>query len=106
MKNYKDIFTQPTEEEQKNIRDIFITKNFTKLLNKRELLKGGLFADPFVIAKAMSMENGIVVTREKSAKVDKKGNIQGAPKIPDICKHFDINCLSPEDFMKKEQWRF
>jgi len=27
-------------------------------------------------------------------------------KIPNICKHFDIECLSLEEFMEREEWEF
>ena len=63
----------------------------------QKLLKGGLNADPFVIARA-SVENRTVVTMEKLKAT--------AAKIPNICCHFGISCLSLEEFMEAENWRF
>ena len=63
----------------------------------QKLLRGGKNADPFVVAKG-AIEKRAVVTIEKF-----KAN---AAKIPNICKHFNVPCLSLEEFMEKEGWSF
>ena len=104
--NHVNIFTKPSLEEQNHIRDIFQIQMFQNLMSKQTMLEGKPFADPFVIAKAMTIEGGIVVTREKPAMRDKKNNIQGSHKIPDVCQHFGVECISPREFMRREHWSF
>ena len=55
-------------------------------------------ADPFVIAKAATVEEGTVVSMEKG-----KPN---AVKVPNICEQFGIPCIDLEKFMEQENWRF
>lgn len=105
IKSNANIFTKPEMEEQDCVRDIFDTDNFQNLIGKQKILEGGPFADPFVIAKANIIE-GIVVTNERPAKKDKNGRMQGAPKIPDVCEHFDVECILPEEFMRRVSWKF
>ena len=102
---HRYIFTKPTLDEQLNVRKILQTRNFKNILSKKEILKGGPFADPFVIAKAMTVD-GIVVTKEKPALTNKKGEILGTPKIPDICQHFSVSWLPPSEFMQIQGWNF
>ncbi len=105
IKQNKNIFTKPNEKEQNNVRKVFSTNNFRNLINKRRILDGKPFADPFVIAKVM-IEESTVITTEKFAKKDKKGKIQGSPKIPDVCIYFGVRCLTPQEFMKEQNWKF
>jgi len=93
----KNIFCEPTEEEARFLMQIFQVRNFQHSLEQKKLIKGGAFADPFVIAKA-KVTNGIVVTQEKL-----KPN---AAKIPNICEHFKVRCLNFEIFMEEQNWRF
>jgi hypothetical protein len=53
--------------------------------------------DPFVIAKA-AVDGRTVVTMEALK--------PQAAKIPNICQHFNVPCLSLEEFMIKEGWEF
>ena len=63
----------------------------------KKLLRGGRVADPFAIARA-ACENRIVVTTELM-----KPN---AVKIPNICAHFGVGCMSLAEFMDAENWTF
>ena len=76
---------------------IYSIPHFQHNLERKKLLKGGYFADPFIIAKA-KVVNGIVVTEEALR--------DNAAKIPNICKHFDIGCVSLEGFLLNEDWKF
>ena len=71
--------------------------HFQQNLEKKKLLHGGAFADPFIIAKA-KINNAILVTQEQY-----KDN---ATKIPNICKYFNIECFDLEGFLKNENWEF
>lgn len=63
----------------------------------KKLLEGGVNADPFVVAKA-KVNNAAVVTLEQLA--------QHAARIPNICQHFGVRCMSLEEFMEAENWIF
>ena len=96
-KNYAQVFATPTAEEGKFITEIFAVKHFQHNIEQKKLYKGGHNADAFVIAKASVIE-GTVVTME--------GLRPDAAKIPNICQHFDIPCLTLEQFMEAESWEF
>ena len=104
-KRNKRIFTKPTLDEQGNVGKIFTIPEFRRIMTRQKQLRGGPFADPFVIAKAIAT-GGIVVTGELPTNKGKKGTTQGSPKIPDICKHFGVECITPEECMKRLDWRF
>ncbi len=76
---------------------IYAVNHFQQNIEQQKLLKGGRNADPFVIARAM-VEQCAVVTMEVF-----KPN---SAKIPNICRHFGIPCLSLEEFMEAEHWEF
>jgi len=96
-KKHHDLFTVPTAPEGLFIGRIYAVPHFQHNIEQQKLLKGGKMADPFVIAKA-AVDNRAVVTMEKF-------KLNGA-KIPNICKHFKIQCLSLEEFMDQEGWEF
>jgi hypothetical protein len=77
------------------VAKIFAVRNFQNNIEHKKLLTGGFNADAFVIAKAAIIE-GTVVTLEQ--------HTPNAAKIPNICQHFDISCLSLEEFMEAEGW--
>ena len=91
------IFTATTDAEGYYVRKILSIPK--ALIGKEQTLKGGPFADPYVIAKAITL-GGTVVTREKPARRDSHNNIQGALKVPDVCLKLGIPCISPEQFLK------
>lgn len=93
----KGIFCEPIEEEALFIAKIFLVKNFQQAIEQKKVLRGGAFADPFVIAKAKII-NGIVVTQEKLKPT--------AAKIPNICAHFSVQCMNLENFMEEQDWIF
>ncbi len=105
IQNNKKIFTQPTPEEQQKVRDIFEIRKFQQLISKKNQLMGWPGADPFIIAKA-SVIGGAVVTGELPIKRNRAGKIQGKPKIPDVCAHFGIPCITPKKFMEEQNWQF
>lgn len=96
-KDNKNVFTVPTADEGAYVGKIFQIQKFRELIEQKKMYTGGRNADPFVIAKAASID-GTVVTLEKP-----KPN--GA-KIPNICQHFNVNCMSLEEFMEAEDWVF
>lgn len=96
-KNNRDFFQPPVPEELVFVAEIFAVSHFQSLVRKQERLQGKPVADPFVIAKAKVLR-GCVVTEE-----DKKPN---ASRIPNVCEHFAVECLTLEGFMERENWTF
>jgi len=56
-------------------------------------------ADPFVVAVAR-IHNCTVVTYEGL------NRSPSHPKVPDLCKEYDVNYCSMSDFFEKEGWKF
>jgi hypothetical protein len=96
-KLHKEVFPTPTAKEARLVAKIFTVKHFQQVIEQKKLLKGGNNADPFVVARAESIE-GTVVTMEREPK-------NGA-RIPNICRRFKIPWVSLEGFMEHEGWRF
>jgi hypothetical protein len=92
-----DVFPTPTNTEGQFVAKIFAVSQFQANIEQQKLYKGGHNADPFVIAKAAT-DGFTVVTMEKL-----KPN---AAKIPNICKHFNVPCMTLEEFMAAEGWQF
>ncbi len=97
VKRNPSFFKDPTVEEMKFVAEIFSVRHYQQSLERRKLIKGGPFADPFIIAKA-KIEGAIVISQEQY-----KSN---AVKIPNICKHYGIECLDLEGFLTREKWSF
>jgi hypothetical protein len=93
----RHLFSTPTAAEGAFVAKVYKVPHFQQNIEQRKLLRGGKIADPFVIARA-ACENRTVVTVEAM-----KPN---AVKIPNICAHFGVRCLSLPDFMEAEGWTF
>lgn len=93
----RSLFATPTPEEGAFVAKIYGVSRFQQNIEQKKLLRGGKVADPFVIAKA-ACERRAVVTVEVM-----KPN---AVKIPNICAHFGVRCLSLPEFMEAEGWTF
>jgi len=96
-KQNRQLFATPTAEEGAFVSRIYAVPRFQQNIEQKKLLRGGKVADPFVIARA-ARENRAVVTVEVI-----KPN---AVKIPNICAHFGVRCLSLSEFMGAEGWTF
>ena len=97
LKTIKELFPTPTAAEARFAAEIYTVTHFQQNIERKKLLKGGNVADPFVIARA-KMLSATVVTLERER--------PNSAKIPNICKHFGIACISLEEFMKRENWSF
>ena len=78
---------------QEKVREILA--EFPRLVDSRSGKSG---ADPWCIAYALITDNSIVVTEENLTDSVKR------PKIPDVCKYFDIGCIKMVDLIKTENW--
>jgi len=93
----RDIFHTPSADEAAFVAEIFAVPRFLELIKQKNISRGQPVADPFLVAAARAIA-GCVVTEEKE-----KPN---AAKIPNVCKHFDINCTDIEGFMERECMRY
>lgn len=96
-KNNHTLFSAPTAAEGAFIARIYSVQHFHQNIEQQKLLRGGRNADPFIIARA-AVEGRTVVTMELFKK--------NAAKIPNICRHFSIGCMTLEEFMETEGWQF
>ncbi|MFO1057985.1 MAG: DUF4411 family protein [Dongiaceae bacterium] len=96
-RNNTSVFSTPTAAEGAFVAQIYGVPHFQQNIEQQKLLKGGNIADPFVIAKA-AIDKYPLVTMELFK--------PHAAKIPNICQHFGIDCLTLEEFMQAEGWEF
>ena len=81
---------QETEIVQQHVRAVL--KTFPQLIN---VGASRSMADPWVIAHAMA-EQAVVVSKEYLVHPGQKST---QIKIPDVCKHFKIDCINDFDFV-------
>jgi hypothetical protein len=96
-KAHPEFYHNPVNDELQFITQIYRVPHFNSSISQQKLLKGGPFADPFIIAKA-HVEHGIVVSQEVLK--------PHAAKIPNICEHFHIPCINLQEFLKQQNWSF
>ena len=58
----------------------------------------------WLIATAMNNDYKIVTNEQPSGNLSRK-NLQNNPKIPDVAKHFQVQCISLFDFMRAMNFR-
>lgn len=92
-----DFFQLPTPQETAFITQIYRVPHFHQNIEQQKLLKGGHMADPFVIAKAYAQDRTVVTTELFKP---------NATKIPNICRYFQIPCMTLQEFMEAQGWRF
>ncbi|HEY3638779.1 MAG TPA: DUF4411 family protein [Rhizomicrobium sp.] len=95
--NNQPLFAVPNAAEAGRVAQIFAVPHFQQNIEMQKILKGGLNADPFVIARAMA-EGKAVVTME--------AHKPNSAKIPNICEHFHVRWLNLEAFMEEQGWMF
>lgn len=93
----KTLFATPDAKEASFVVGIYAIPHFQGNIEKQKILRGGKNADPFLVARAAVL-GGTVVTMEKFR--------DHAAKIPNICKHFSVECIDLEGFMAAQGWTF
>ena len=92
-----ELFTMPNAEEGAFVARIYAVQHFQQNIERQKMLKGGRNADPFIIAKAAVTERTVVTMERRQP---------NSAKIPNICDHFGIPCITLEDFVETEGWEF
>ena len=91
------LFSVPDAKETEFVSKIFAVPGFQALVDQKKRLKGSAVADPWVIARAACI--GATVVAEESRETTKV-------RIPKVCSHFDVPCVSMQGLMAKEGWKF
>ncbi|WP_300757180.1 DUF4411 family protein [uncultured Brachyspira sp.] len=91
LKNYKNIFLEPNNNEIGMIKEMLKNPNFINEKSRNKISSGKPYADLYIIAKA-KFENCTVVTDEVFT--------ANAPKIPTICKYYNIDCINMHSFIR------
>ena len=95
--SHRSAFKTPNAEATQFVSTIFSVPHFRALVSEKNRLAGRPCADPFIIAWAKVI-GGCVVTEEKER--------PNAPKIPNVCQHFGVDCTNLQGFMEREGWTF
>jgi hypothetical protein len=93
----KALFPTPDSTETKFVGKIFAVPAFQALVAQKKRLKGSPVADPWVIARAACIGGTLVA--EESRDTTKI-------RIPKVCSHFNVPCVSMQGLMAKEGWHF
>ncbi len=97
IKLHKNIFVTPSSAVMQLVNDIFSVPHFKASLPDRTQLGNNPFADPFVVAQAKVMDYCVVTQESERPR---------AAKVPNICRHFDVDWTSLQGFMEREGWTF
>lgn len=90
-KKHKKMFKDLDDAQMQHIHKIL--NEYPKLVDAS---KQGPQADPFIIALAMA-DGHCVITQESQTKIN---------KIPDVCKKYDVKCISLIEFFIEQKWKF
>ena len=92
-KDHRKMFIELDEEQAKHVKAI--VGKFPKLIDSRKTTPD---ADPFVISLAMS-KSWTVIASEHS-------NPGGKPRIPDVCRNYNVRCIKLVEFIREKGWKY
>ncbi len=92
-KDHKKMFIELDEEQAGQVK--VIARRFPRLIDSEKTTPD---ADPFVIGLALS-RSWTVIASESS-------NPGGKPRIPDVCRNYDIKCIKLVEFLRERGWRY
>lgn len=90
LKNHKKMFLSPTNEESLILKDLFLNKKMQESIHSKNILLNRPSADPYLVAKAKSL-NAVIVTEEKF-----KPN---SAQLPNLCEALGVKWITYDDFM-------
>jgi hypothetical protein len=97
INTHKTLFRIPTSRESIMVAEIYKIPKFQESLKLRKRLEKGPFADPWIIAAAAILGTHIV---------SEETNSPNGCKIPNIAQHFNIKCMSLQEYMAQHHWKF
>jgi len=89
-KDHSHLFLLPSAEDVIMLRKIYEIPEFR--MKPKDIKNKKSHADGFVVAKAHVL-NGWAITDESPTSHD-------PAKIPNICRHFNVNCMCLHDFLR------
>lgn len=89
-KLHREIFLPPDEQLQRMVQGIL--KTHSNLLDVRKDKSG---ADPWIIAAAMIHKCAVVSEEKPSGGPDRS-------KIPDVCRHYSVDCIQLLEMLRRE----
>ena len=108
IKQNKNIFTEPSVDEQEFVKHLTNTPAGRGLIKTKETQVTQPQADLWLIAKAHVLQKTkktkvSVVTMESRIATS---NNPGMGRIPDVCDGHRIRCINLEQFMSEQNWMF
>lgn len=92
-RNHRGMFEDLDYQQVDQVKDIL--RRFPRLVDENKIIPD---ADPFVIALARS-KGWTVITSENP------GNPGGPPRIPDVCKEYEVRCIKLLEFFREQKWK-
>lgn len=110
-KRNKSMFREVTLQQTKLVKQILDTDNFQALIDLKAT-EGQV--DPFIIAIAREKEKRQISLFDSNEKIKKivvteetiNPKHPNKIRIPFVCKHFGIECITLFDFFRREGWRW
>ena len=90
LKNNKEMFLTPTNEESCILRELFSKPKMRESIHTKNILSNRPSADPYLAAKAKAI-GAIVVTAEEY-------KLHSA-QLPNVCEELGVSYISYDDFM-------
>ncbi|MCK4445180.1 MAG: DUF4411 family protein [Thermoplasmata archaeon] len=94
-RRFKEMFRESDEDQLQEVAAILV--EYPKLIDPNKTTPE---ADPFLIAMA-KLSEWTVVTSERP-----RTDPNARPKIPDVCKSYDIRCISLVEFFRERGWKY
>lgn len=102
LKKHKKMFRALDQQQVDRAKDIL--NKFPDLIDSEKEIPD---ADPFVIAVALQEKDALYLFKHKCVVItQEKFSRGGKPKIPDVCKEYEIECISLVQLFREESWKF
>ncbi len=93
LKEKKDFFTSPSNEECEIVAQIYRNRNFQNNVARKNIHNGQPVADAFLVARAKFIGNDAIVVSREVLKPN-------AAKIPNLCEALGVAYIDDQEFQK------
>ena len=100
-----DFFAEPGDSEQSLVKLMTDNPHLSAAANRwrSKVEQGREDADPYLIAKAMTLRALDVVT---VVITEESQDLTKIDRIPAVCGHFGVPCMNLQQLMEREGWQF